>query len=42
MEFEWVLHDEVHSALSQLRGILMVSKNKVEQDSTRRAWLNGR
>ncbi|XP_063974360.1 protein rogdi isoform X2 [Diachasmimorpha longicaudata] len=23
MEFEWVLHDEVHSSLSQLRGILM-------------------
>lgn len=26
MEFEWVLHEEVHSSLSQLRNILMVSQ----------------
>lgn len=31
MEFEWVLHEEVHNSLSQLRNILMVSFNEINE-----------
>ena len=38
MEFEWVLHEEVHSSLSQLRNILMVCYMFLESFIKRRNY----